>query len=272
MTDKELWQAAWKELELTTDSYPRWKSKGFPSASHWAKAKALGDQIGTVEPYLSQDWSQGVSFPWLKEGQPASFATAPGKLTLTTGPGSSGPNPSSYMASAYVNPQFAHAEPGAQTTYRVPITFPVGYKATAGEWNWIVVWHVSDPTPQALSCGLGVFADGPIKDGNDPPGTNPRLFFVVRGGSVTNLTEKRFTMPTTLPLGVQQTHEFSFRWERAPTVGNFTWKIDGATVWSVAALNMLNDGLPNGFGLYNYRRLATWDASVQFGAVKVEKT
>lgn len=49
-TDKELWNAAWAELVLTTDSYPTWKKKGYPSSSHWAKAKALGDQIGAVAP------------------------------------------------------------------------------------------------------------------------------------------------------------------------------------------------------------------------------
>ncbi len=53
MTDKELWQAAWKELTLTTDSYPAWKKKGFPASSHWAKAKSLGDQIGPDVPPVS---------------------------------------------------------------------------------------------------------------------------------------------------------------------------------------------------------------------------
>lgn len=46
MTDAELRDAAWKELTLTTDSYPKWKSKGYPANTHWGKAKALLDQIG----------------------------------------------------------------------------------------------------------------------------------------------------------------------------------------------------------------------------------
>lgn len=50
MTDRDLWLSAWIELTLTTDSYPTWKKKGFPSSSHWAKAKTKGDQIGTTEP------------------------------------------------------------------------------------------------------------------------------------------------------------------------------------------------------------------------------
>jgi hypothetical protein len=45
MDNKELWNKAWEELTLTTDSYPIWKKKGFPSSSHWAKAKGFGDQI-----------------------------------------------------------------------------------------------------------------------------------------------------------------------------------------------------------------------------------
>ncbi len=251
--------------------------KGKPynwKATEFGKAKLLLDQIGQMPPpYLTEDWAHGIVPPWIRTGLATDVATEPGKLTLSNGPGSSGPNQSSWMTAAAVDPQYAHAAPGDTTRYTVPITFPVGYKATAGEWNWIVEWHVSDPTPQALSCGLGVFADGPVKDGNDAPGTNPRLFFVVRGGSVANypanLVEKRFTMPTTIPLGVQQTHEFEFDWERAPAQGLFTWRIDGKTVWDIAALNMLNDGLPNGFGLYNYRRRATWDASVCFGKVEV---
>ncbi len=50
MTNKETWDAAWKELTLTTDSYPQWKRKGFPGGTHWSKAKALGDQIGVAPP------------------------------------------------------------------------------------------------------------------------------------------------------------------------------------------------------------------------------
>ncbi len=50
MTDKELAQQAWAELERTTDSYPTWKRKGFPQSSHWAHAKTLLDQIGGVTP------------------------------------------------------------------------------------------------------------------------------------------------------------------------------------------------------------------------------
>lgn len=66
MTDEELWQAAWAELKLTTDSYPTWKKKGFPAASHWAKAFAFGDQIGSVVPpppatYTYYDLTPGVT-------------------------------------------------------------------------------------------------------------------------------------------------------------------------------------------------------------------
>jgi hypothetical protein len=51
VSDRDLWQAAWKELTLTTDSYPAWKKKGFPASSHWAKARTIGDQIdGSAVP------------------------------------------------------------------------------------------------------------------------------------------------------------------------------------------------------------------------------
>jgi hypothetical protein len=49
-TDRELADAAWHEITLTTDSYPTWVKKGKPATSHFAKAKALLDQIDVAAP------------------------------------------------------------------------------------------------------------------------------------------------------------------------------------------------------------------------------
>lgn len=52
MTDRELADAAWKELALTTVGWDR-ASRYSPSQlakTHWGRAKALLDQIGTVPP------------------------------------------------------------------------------------------------------------------------------------------------------------------------------------------------------------------------------
>lgn len=45
MSDRDLAVAAWGEFSQTTDSYPAWVKKGRPASSHWAKGKALLDQI-----------------------------------------------------------------------------------------------------------------------------------------------------------------------------------------------------------------------------------
>src|SRR6478735_6447554 len=50
MTDAELVAAGWQELTKTTDSYPKWKSRGFPKNTHWGAAKALFDQVGQAPP------------------------------------------------------------------------------------------------------------------------------------------------------------------------------------------------------------------------------
>ncbi len=50
MTDKELRDAAWVELTKTTDTYPKWKSRGFPPATGWGRAKSFLDQIGLAAP------------------------------------------------------------------------------------------------------------------------------------------------------------------------------------------------------------------------------
>lgn len=51
MTDAERAAAAWAYLTQTTDSYPKWKQRGFPN-TNWAKAKSLLDEIvgGVVAP------------------------------------------------------------------------------------------------------------------------------------------------------------------------------------------------------------------------------
>jgi hypothetical protein len=52
MTDAELVAAGWQELTLTTDSYPKWKQRGYPPNTHWGRAKAYFDQVvgGVVPP------------------------------------------------------------------------------------------------------------------------------------------------------------------------------------------------------------------------------
>ncbi|MBA2706603.1 MAG: heparin lyase I family protein [Gemmatimonadaceae bacterium] len=50
MTPAELRDAAWVELTKTTDSYPKWKARGFPPATGWGKAKSFLDQIGAASP------------------------------------------------------------------------------------------------------------------------------------------------------------------------------------------------------------------------------
>lgn len=48
MTDRELAAAAWAELTQTTDPWWKWRDRGFPSGTHWSKAKAYQDQIGVA--------------------------------------------------------------------------------------------------------------------------------------------------------------------------------------------------------------------------------
>lgn len=50
MSDADLAAQAWAEFGQTTDPYPTWVRKGKPASSHWAKGKALLDQIGGSSP------------------------------------------------------------------------------------------------------------------------------------------------------------------------------------------------------------------------------
>lgn len=289
MTDAELRTAAWAELLQSDISVSEWqnrvtngyKRKPYPwQSTHIGKAKGYLDMIGkgvtppavppTPPAGFSQDWSAGIVSPWNYEGQAASLTTQTNRLTLTVGPGSSGPNPSSFLASAYLNPGAnAKANPGDVSIYRVPVTLPVGYQPTSGEWNWLVEWHVATGTAGPFSCGLGVYADGAINNQNDAPGTNPRFFLAIRGGSTSSIQEVRKTLTTNAVLGQQYAHEFRMTWATYPSQGHVEWLIDGVSQWSLNAYNMLDDGLGHGFGLYNYRRLCNFNASVYFGRIEI---
>jgi hypothetical protein len=52
VTDAERAARAWAYLTQTTDSYPKWKQRGFPANTNWGKAKADLDAIvgGVVPP------------------------------------------------------------------------------------------------------------------------------------------------------------------------------------------------------------------------------
>jgi hypothetical protein len=66
VTDRELADAVWNELTKTTDSYPTWKRKGFPSGTHWSKAKAFNDQIGVAPPPPPPPPPDGAAvIPWV---------------------------------------------------------------------------------------------------------------------------------------------------------------------------------------------------------------
>ena len=74
--------------------------------------------------------------------------------------------------------------------------FPSGYKATRGEWNWLVEWHNDDQTHNSCTCysiALGVLTD---YTADNSPNVNPRLHFRLAGGSVSAPQKQSFTMPS----------------------------------------------------------------------------
>lgn len=108
-TNKELADTAWAELTKTTDSYPAWKKKHYPSTSHWAHAKNYLDQIGPgpvppdpvpptayavkgtyVDPVSGWSnafsaWGANAIVGWLDGGTLQGIASANGKAVYAPG-------------------------------------------------------------------------------------------------------------------------------------------------------------------------------------------
>jgi hypothetical protein len=233
--------------------------------------------------YFADDFESGLG-QWSEEGASSQFTLVSGwsgqGALLTDSSSSSGPNSSSQMASLYLNPGAkAAASAGNDTWYHVKVMFPSDYQPTTGQWNWIVEWHDDTTTTNVcgLSCvsiGMGVYTDYPVTTGY---GQNPRLALRISGGTTTNIVQKTFEMPSNSLLR-NHWYDLMFHivWSANASVGRVEWWVDGQQQGSTYAstLYTLPDGSTstNGFGLYNYRLSATWQASVGFDHVRIGPT
>jgi len=207
------------------------------------------------------DFESGLA-KWRLEGVPESFVEVAGirgrGVGLRVGPGASGPNPSSYMASTYLNASRAHGYsgsgtaglPGVETWYRVKLHFPAGFRASEGSWNWLVEWHndgLSAAVPGAYSIALGLLKDA----------SGTRFYWRPMGGLNTSPTTVEIIPPD--PIRTEHWYDLVFRivWHNDAAQGRLEFYLDGALVdgRDFPTLYTRADGSIGycSFGLYNYR-------------------
>lgn len=231
--------------------------------------------------YFADDFERGLG-KWNLWGKANAYGLVRGKTgqgaSITVGPSTTGPTSSvSEIASLWLDWPAARADAGQRTWYAAKVRFPVGYRATTGQWNWFMSWHNDETTgsyPYAYSPALGVYTDYPI---GAQPGRNPRLAFRLLGGPVTSPRKHTVTLPpNSLKLGWWYDIVVGFVWSANADEGLAELWLDGKRVVSkrFPTLYRHPSGATsyNGFGLYNYRPKATWDASIHFDRVRIGPT
>jgi hypothetical protein len=249
---------------------------------------ALGSgSVTGLSPYVTDGFERRLGRPWKQTPEDRSNLfrlvrgyRSPKALALAVTPTSYGAVAGSEMTAVSVRSDIAHAGWGTETLtdtwYHVRIRFPLGrYKATRGDWNWLVVWHNDSRTssfPHANSIAMGVLTDYTPTRQVVTPGRRPRLFLRLLGGDVTAPQSYAVKLrPNSLRYNHWYDILFHFVWSPDPKIGLAEWWVNGKQRASVAfpTLYTLPDGSHsyNSFGLYNYRLHAPWTSEADFDDV-----
>ena len=238
---------------------------------------------------------------------PSSFSWMPGALNQagritdcasTTSPCSGSGSDYGQYNTVWAPAQYAHAGfvPGSaadtrygngkeeDTWYRFRMHFPSTFKATPGTQNSVFEFHVDEKTvadaqaagqPNAYSINLAIASDGNGCSGTPAlctsPGTNPRFYLQVPGGSVSlpaSQSAKRYYMPSN-SLVLDHWYDIVLHIFWSPVNGHVEWWVDGAKQADALTPTeyVRRDGTYS-YGEYiqlnNYRYWATWASSVDF--------
>jgi Polysaccharide lyase len=171
-----------------------------------------------------------------------------------------------------------------ETWYRFHIRLAPGFLATPQTQNSLMEFHVDSRTEAdakahggitAYSTTIEIIADGTKCPGSPAyctvPGTNPRLFLQVPGGSTscgTACLDRIFPFASNSLL-VNHWYDFVLHmvWDASPTVGYVQWWVDGTKMVDkhTSTLYKRSDGTwsyGESMGLYNYRHWASWASAV----------
>lgn len=263
---------------------------------------AFGNPIWGTEPAGAQTWTSGYL------GQAARLtdcaASRPGVCTNGTIVGST----SSYGQLAAIDAPCAYAHAGwvsgsgtcgsggygkeEDSWYRLRIRFPAGYQATPGTQNTVFEFHVDDKSiadakahgyTGAYSLVVGVQGQGVVGTlcPGSPmfcatPGSSPRLFMQIPGGSYATYPPDFFP----LPLGsliLDHWYDVVLHVSWSATSGWVQWWLDGALVLDVHTPTLYTriDGTLSygeNIDLLDYRLWASFASSIDFDELYVGPT
>jgi hypothetical protein len=178
--------------------------------------------------------------------------------------------------------------------YRFRLRFPTGYQPTPGTQNTVFEFHVDDKSAAdaqahgytgAYSLELGVQGQGnpgALCPGSpmlcSSPGTQPRLFMQIPGGSYASYPPSFFPLPiNSLLLDHWYDVVLHVYWSADPAKAWVQWWLDGSKILDVhtPTLYKRTDGtLSYGENIdhLNYRLWATWASSIDFDELYVGQT
>jgi Polysaccharide lyase len=170
--------------------------------------------------------------------------------------------------------------------YHFRLRFPQGFQPTPGTQNTIFAFHVDDKSAAdaqahgytgAYSTLMGVQAQGSVNTlcPGSPmfctsPGTQPRLFIQIPGGSYATYPASFFPLPlNSLILDHWYDVVLHTYWSPDATKGWVQWWLDGTKILDVhtPTLYKRTDGTlsyAENLGAFNYRLWASWASSVDF--------
>jgi hypothetical protein len=229
-----------------------------------------------AKPYVTLEPTGG---PWLTSPPASPLIGRTAVLGLTTEPSEIPTNAQGVCTALYLpsDQSYAGQQPdgfavdGQDTWYHATLALPYDYQPTAGDWNWLVEWHLDDHTYQhtEFSIALGVSTALPAPAGS--VGVDPALVLRLAGGDSASPTYQNATAPG--PFKQLYDLTFHFVWSASPARGLVEWFVDGQQVLSQPFPTLFTNPDAsksyNTFGLYNYHLDSSWASTVRFFDVAV---
>jgi Polysaccharide lyase len=234
-------------------------------------------------PYFVGNFDTCDFSQWHTQGPPASFTIlrrpkVQGRCAaaLTVGPWAFNGVPAKQQsdgAALWLSP--ARYGTVAQTVWQhFSVRFAEGYRATPGEWNWFAEWHNDNDFRKFIGPALTWEFPNLCWAARNIHGTT-RIAMRIMGGSS--------TAPRTVWVNgprLRTGHWYDFRvrtvWSPGRNAGFVQWWLDGKRLYSrnAGTLYTRPDGSVSTvyFVLVNYRRHASWDATIQFDGARLGPT
>jgi polysaccharide lyase-like protein len=161
------------------------------------------------------------------------------------------------------------------------LMFPLGYRPTRGEWNVENEFHNNSNYLQWVNSGYMTWEYPEVAlYVTNYTGRVPRLMYRIRGGRDAAGSDNYDGRDVQAPRRLRLNHWYDVLlhivWSPDPNVGRFEWWLDGTRIASIRRPTLWQR--PDGsydhtdIELNNYRKHATWNATVYYGRLEIGST